>query len=105
MTTALQAGSKEFDIVMTSTYQVENMYDNLFILDEYIKTWDIFIPTSLDAVRYEGNLYAIPTDSTIYVPIYRKDLMTELLQNDSWKQKYSDIAKIFRKTDVTKRTK
>jgi len=93
MTTALQAGSKEFDIVMTSTYQVENMYDNLFILDEYIKTWDIFIPTSLDAVRYEGNLYAIPTDSTIYVPIYRKDLMTELLQNDSWKQKYSDIAK------------
>lgn len=92
MMAALSAGSREFDVVMTATYELANMADHLVPVTDQIDTWNLFIESSLDAVRSGGKTYAVPTDITIYVPMYRTDLIERLLTDPEWQQTYTEIA-------------
>jgi multiple sugar transport system substrate-binding protein len=63
------AGSDEFDLMLTATYQV----------GKYSQS-------------YEGDVYGIPTDLSLHFLYYRTDLIDELLGNDDWKAKYGEIS-------------
>ena len=95
--TSLAAGSKAFDIAFPTTYILGRLAPYMMPLDDYFAKGGegnptLFIKSSIAAMTYNGKLYGIPTDFSIHFLYYRKDLISGLLQNKAWQQKYSEIA-------------
>ena len=96
--TALGAGSTEFDVAFTTTYIVGEMAPYLEPLDNYFErlgasdNLKIYIPSSLDSLRFNGKLYGIPTDVSNHFLYYRKDFIQRLLSDRIWQQRYREIS-------------
>lgn len=83
LTSLLLAGNPEPDIVF-EYYLVGKLADYLEPLDSYFNnptlypyTLGDFFPAAVDAFRVNGVLYGVPTDVSVHVLIYRKDLITK----------------------------
>ncbi len=81
ITSILLAGSPELDIVF-EFYLVGKLAPYLEPLDDYFADESLypytladFYPVALDAFKVDGKLYGIPTDVSVHVLIYRKDLI------------------------------
>jgi multiple sugar transport system substrate-binding protein len=89
------AGSKEFDVMLTATYNVGKYAPFMTPVDDLI-TADIsktFPKSAIDTQSFDGHVYGIPTDLSLHFIYFRKDLIDKLLSDDSWKAKYAAIAK------------
>lgn len=89
------AGSKEFDVMLTATYNVGKYAPFMTPIDDLI-TEDVkktFPQSALDSQSYDGHVYGIPMDLGVHFLYYRKDLIDKLLTDDAWKAKYTEIAK------------
>ena len=89
------AGSKEFDIMLTTTYSVGQYAPFMVPIDDLVtdEVKATFPQSALDSQSFEGNLYGIPTDLSVNFIYYRKDLFDQLMSDEAWKAKYSEIAK------------
>ncbi len=88
------AGSKEFDVMLTATYDVGLYAPFMTPIDDLI-TDDVYKVISENAIetqKYEGKVYGIPTDLSLHFLYYRKDLIDQLLSDDAWKETYGDIS-------------
>ena len=81
LTSILLAGSPELDIVF-EFYLVGKLAPYLEPLDAYFAddslypyTLADFFPAAIDAFKVDGKIYGIPTDLSVHVLIYRKDLI------------------------------
>lgn len=96
--TALAAASTEFDVAFTTTYIVGEMAPYLEPLDGHFQrlgasgNLGVYIPSSLDSLRFDGKLYGIPTDVSNHFLYYRQDLIQRLLSDSSWRQRYREIS-------------
>lgn len=89
------AGSKEFDAMLTATYNIGKYAPFMEPIDD-VATDAVkatFPKSAFDTQSYEGHLYGIPTDLSLHFTYYRKDLIDQLLKDEAWKKKYSEIAK------------
>ena len=89
------AGSKEFDVMLTATYNVGKYAPFMVPIDDLITddVMKVFPQSAIDSQAYEGKVYGIPTDLSLHFLYYRTDLIDELLSNDAWKAKYAEISK------------
>lgn len=89
------AGSKEFDVMLTATYNVGKYAPFMTPVDDLI-TPDIqkvFPQSAIDTQSFDGHVYGIPTDLSLHFTYFRKDLIDQLLSDDAWKAKYAEITK------------
>ncbi|MCP4383637.1 MAG: extracellular solute-binding protein [Hyphomicrobiales bacterium] len=88
------AGSKEFDVMLTATYQVGKYAPFMTPINDLITddVMTVFPQSAIDSQSYEGDVYGIPTDLGVHFVYYRTDLIDELLGNDDWKAKYAEIS-------------
>ncbi|MCX5513323.1 ABC transporter substrate-binding protein [Kaistia algarum] len=88
------AGSKEFDVMLTATYDVGLYAPFMTPIDDIVTpaVYDVISKNAIETQRYEGKVYGIPTDLSLHFLYYRKDLIEKLLTDDAWKAKYGEIS-------------
>lgn len=88
------AGSKEFDVMLTSTYDIGRYAPYMTPIDSIIddKIYDVFPPNVLETQKFEGKVYGIPNDLSLHFLYYRKDFIDQLLSDSAWKKRYGDIS-------------
>lgn len=88
------AGSKEFDIMLTATYNVGKYAPFMEPINDLIDDdlMSVFPQSAIDSQSFEGNFYGIPTDLGVHFLYYRTDLMDELMSNADWQAKYAAIS-------------
>lgn len=89
------AGSKEFDVMLTTTYNVGQYAPFMTPIDDLVtdQVKNTFPQSALDSQSFGGHLYGIPTDLSVNFIYYRRDLFDQLMSDDAWKAKYREIAK------------
>jgi multiple sugar transport system substrate-binding protein len=89
------AGSKEFDVMLTATYNVGKYAPFMTPIDDLVipDIKNVFPQSSIDTQSYHGHVYGIPTDLSLHFIYFRKDLIDKLLSDDGWKAKYAAITK------------
>src|SRR5260221_10788030 len=90
----MAAKSDQFDLALLFTYSVGKYAPFLSPIDQFV-TKDgsaKFFPVALQGMSYDGKVFGLPTDISINFLYYRKDLIDRLLQDSSWKTKFSEIA-------------
>ena len=94
MLTDVAAGSTEFDLMVTSTYDIGRYAPFMSPIDEIIDdaVYEVFPPNALESQKFDGNVYGIPNDLSLHFLYYREDFIEELLSNDAWQQMYGDIS-------------
>jgi multiple sugar transport system substrate-binding protein len=88
------AGSKEFDVMLTSTYDIGLYAPFMTPIDDLI-TEDVYKVVSKNAIetqKFEGKTYGIPTDLSLHFLYYRNDLIDQLNSDPAWKAKYEEIS-------------
>jgi len=55
-------------------------------LDDYMdpSLWRSYIPEALDAMTYEGKLYALPASYDCLLLVYNKDLINDVIDDENW---------------------
>jgi ABC-type glycerol-3-phosphate transport system substrate-binding protein len=88
------AGSKEFDVMLTATYNVGKYAPFMVPIDDLITpdVLKVFPQSAIDSQSYDGHVYGIPTDLSLHFLYYRTDLINQLLSDDAWKAKYEEIS-------------
>ena len=88
------AGSKEFDVMLTSTYDVGLYAPFMTPIDDLVtdKVYDVISKNAIETQKYEGKTYGIPTDLSLHFLYYRKDLIDQLNTDPAWKAKYEEIS-------------
>jgi multiple sugar transport system substrate-binding protein len=89
------AGSQEFDVMLTATYNVGQYAPFMSPIDDLI-TDDVravFPQSAIDSQSFGGHVYGIPTDLGVHFNYYRTDLMDKLNSDADWKAKYEEISK------------
>jgi multiple sugar transport system substrate-binding protein len=89
----LAAGSKDFDVNLLATYAIGRYAPFMDIVTLPASAKEVFDDKVLATMQYQGKQYGVPTDLSLHFLYYRKDLIDRLLSDESWKKKYSDIAK------------
>lgn len=89
------AGSKEFDVMLTTTYNVGQYAPFMTPIDDLVtdEVRATFPQSALDSQSYGGHLYGIPTDLSVNFIYYRTDLFDQLMSDDAWKARYTEIAR------------
>lgn len=90
----LAAGSTEFDLNLITTYTLGRFAPYLAPIGQCVDdaVGDTMLPASLDSLRFDGDLYGIPTDVSLHFLYFRQDLIDELLNNEAWQTRYREIA-------------
>ncbi|MEQ8695491.1 MAG: extracellular solute-binding protein, partial [Bauldia litoralis] len=88
------AGSTEFDVMLTATYNVGKYAPFMNPIDDLITedVLKVFPQSAIDSQAFDGKVYGIPMDLGLHFLYYRTDLIDELLSNDEWKAKYGEIS-------------
>ncbi|SDB58482.1 ABC transporter substrate-binding protein [Bauldia litoralis] len=88
------AGSKEFDVMLTTTYSVGQYASFMVPIDDLVteEVKATFPQSALDSQSFEGHLYGIPTDLSVNFIYYRTDLFEQLMSDAAWQEKYTEIA-------------
>lgn len=90
----LAAGSTEFDVALVTTYTLGRYAPYLAPIEQYV-TSEVaagFAPVALGSLSADGHLYGVPTDLSLHMLYYRKDLVDQLLSDTAWQQRYTEIA-------------
>lgn len=89
------AGSKEFDVMLTTTYSVGQYAPFMVPIDDLVtdEVKATFPEFALNSQSFEGHLYGVPTDLSVNFIYYRTDLFDQLMSDEAWKTKYKEIAK------------
>lgn len=88
--TEMRAKSTSIDVYFTTTYLIDQHKAYLTPLTG-IDTANYY-PNLVKSLSFNGKLYALPTDVSTYVLLYRKDLIDQLLSSASAKQTYASVA-------------
>jgi len=91
--TILSSKSPEIDIAFVATYILGRFAPYLVPLKDVKITPRIFIKSTLESLSYSGMLYGIPMDVSNHFLYYRKDLISKLLTDSTWKTKYEELSK------------
>ncbi len=96
------AGSKEFDLMLTATYNVGKYAPFMVPIDDLITddVLKVFPQSAINSQAYEGHVYGIPTDLSLHFLYYRTDLIDKLLSDDAWKAKYEEISEKYMGTKM-----
>lgn len=88
------AGSKEFDVMLTSTYDVGLYAPFMTPIDDLItdNVYEVISKNAIETQKFEGKTYGIPTDLSLHFLYYRKDLIDQLNSDPAWKAKYEEIS-------------
>ncbi|MCB1498443.1 MAG: extracellular solute-binding protein [Bauldia sp.] len=89
----LGAGSKEFDINLLATYALGRYAPFMDPIELPAAASETFSEKVLATMQYDGKQYGVPTDLSLHFMYYRQDLIDQLLSDDAWKAKYTEIAK------------
>lgn len=88
--TEMATKSSQFDVYWTSSYILEQHAPYLEPLDEM--DLDTFMPKAVDALTIEDSVYALPLDVSMHYLMYREDLVSELLSDESKWSTFGDIS-------------
>ena len=96
------AGSKEFDLMLTATYNVGKYAPFMVPIDDLITddVLKVFPQSAIDSQAYDGHVYGIPTDLSLHFLYYRTDLIDQLMSDDAWKAKYEEISEKYMGTKM-----
>lgn len=100
----MAAKSPEVDIFFLGTFFTGKYAPVLEPLNNYIPNIaqeSIFIRPLLDGYTVDGNILALPTDTSIHFLYYRKDLIDQLLSDAAWQARYKEISKARLGTEMT----
>jgi len=89
----LGAGSKEFDINLLATYALGRYAPFMDPIELPESAAETFGEKVLATMQYDGKQYGVPTDLSLHFMYFRQDLIDQLLSDDAWKAKYTEIAK------------
>ena len=89
----LGAGSKDFDINLLATYALGRYAPFMDPIELPASATATFGEKVLATMQYDGKQYGVPTDLSLHFMYYRQDLIDQLLSDDAWKAKYTEIAK------------
>ncbi len=96
--TLLAAHSSSEDVIFTASYEVGSMYRYLDPIGRGASgpggkvDPSLFIPSTVDSLRVNGKLYAIPMDVSNHFLYYRGDLIAKLLRDPASRQLYHQLA-------------
>lgn len=89
----LGAGTKDFDINLLATYALGRYAPFMDPIELPASATATFGEKVLATMQYDGKQYGVPTDLSLHFMYYRQDLIDQLLSDDAWKAKYTEIAK------------
>ncbi len=89
----LGAGSKDFDINLLATYALGRYAPFMDPIELPASATETFGEKVLATMQFDGKQYGVPTDLSLHFMYYRQDLIDQLLSDDAWKAKYTEIAK------------
>jgi len=94
MLTDVAAGSTEFDLMLTATYDIGRYAPFMSPIDELIdeETYKVFPPNAIETQKFDGRVYGIPTDLSLHFLYYRKDYIDQLMSDAAWIERYQDIS-------------
>ena len=89
------AGSTEFDLMVTATYDIGRYAPFMSPIDEVIddEIYNVFPPNVLATQSFAGKVYGIPNDLSLHFLYYRKEFIDQLLTDPAWIAKYEEISK------------
>jgi multiple sugar transport system substrate-binding protein len=93
--TIMAAQSPEVDLFYTASYYVGRQAEALEPIEPLVENMgegNIFIPSSIDSLRYEDTLYGVPLDISLHFLYYRTDLIDQLLTDEAWQARYAEIS-------------
>ena len=90
----LAAGSTEFDLALITTYTLGRFAPYLEPIGECVsdEVGETMLEASLDSMRFDGNLYGIPTDVSLHFMYFRQDLIDDLLADDDAQERFRAIS-------------
>lgn len=94
MLTDVAAGSTEFDVMLTSTYDIGRYAPFMSPIDEIIddEVYAVFPPNAIETQKFDGKVYGIPNDLSLHFLYYREDFFEKLLSDADWQKTYGDIS-------------
>ncbi|MCR9135121.1 MAG: sugar ABC transporter substrate-binding protein [Alphaproteobacteria bacterium] len=97
MLSDVAAGSTEFDVMLTATYNVGKYAPFMEPIDDLITDdlRSVFPQSAIDSQSFEGRFYGIPTDLGVHFLYYRTDLIDQLLSDAAWQGRYAEISEEF----------
>lgn len=88
--TEMATKSSQFDVYWTSSYILEQHAPYLEPLDDL--ELDAFMPKALEALTIDDSVYGLPLDVSMHYLIYREDLVSALLSDQSAWDTFGDIS-------------
>jgi len=94
MLTDAAAGSTEFDLMLTATYDIGRYAPFMLPIDDLIddETYKVFPPNAIETQKFEGKVYGIPNDLSLHFLYYREDYIEQLLSDPAWIERYQEIS-------------
>jgi multiple sugar transport system substrate-binding protein len=89
----LGAGTTDFDVNLLATYALGRYAPFMDPIELPASAVETFGEKVLATMQYDGKQYGVPTDLSLHFMYYRQDLIDQLLSDDAWKAKYTEIAK------------
>lgn len=88
------AGSKEFDVMLTSTYDIGRYAPFMEPIDDLIdeQTYEIFPPNAIATQSFDGHVYGVPNDLSLHFLYFREDYFDQLLSDPEWQARYEQIS-------------
>ncbi|QPZ38247.1 extracellular solute-binding protein [Paramicrobacterium chengjingii] len=88
--TEMATKSSEFDVYWTASYILEQHAAYLEPLNDV--NLDAFMPKAVDALTIDDNVYGLPLDVSMHYLMYREDLVSALLDDESAWDTFGDIS-------------
>ena len=88
----LGAGTTDFDINLLATYALGRYAPFMDPIELPASAVDTFGEKVLATMQFDGQQYGVPTDLSLHFMYYRQDLIDQLLSDDAWKARYTEIA-------------
>lgn len=88
------AGSTEFDVMLTSTYDIGRYAPFMDPINDLIddEVYKVFPANAIETQTFDGNVYGIPNDLSLHFLYFREDYIDQLLTDDAWKTRFEEIS-------------
>ena len=88
------AGSTEFDVMLTSTYDIGRYAPFMDPINDLIddEVYKIFPANAIETQTFDGNVYGVPNDLSLHFLYYREDFIEQLLTDADWQARYEQIS-------------
>ena len=88
------AGSTEFDVMLTSTYDIGRYAPFMDPINDLIddEVYEVFPANAIETQTFDGNVYGVPNDLSLHFLYFREDYIDQLLTDDAWKTRFEEIS-------------